>query len=944
MMLGGFVVRQLRAAPARAVVLGVGLLVAAVAFSTLASESRSSTVAVRGTLNSNFRPAYDILVRPAGTRTALERKRRLVDDNFLSNLYGGISMAQWHTILHLPGVSVAAPVENVGYVLQGVSVKANLAKVVGTGSQQLFRVAPSFVVHGNLASFPLANTYFYYTTDKWVNSDQSLDGGKGAASLVVPGHSHPLPACLYYVHGQPPALGTELGPFATTPLEGMVCAGPHQDVHGARYILDRPGHYGVTLYFEFPALVAAIDPVQEAKLVHLPRAMVSGTYLKEGEGISAPVASHHGTQFHLKIRNLPLLASSRSFVDEALRVKVKRLSLGAGAANLPETLASAHAGSYLDGLSGPVVMTKTFDTASLYKASIAGFTNGNTRGLGRYFTTGGVRYRVLGPKTLRPIRVSNPASVWAPTSGHAGFIGAMGPPGGNAPQYRRLYPFDPTRVVIPNAKGPGATYQTPEAVLQGTFDPAKLPAFAPLSKVPMQTFYPPTVTGATPASRAVLGDKPLGPTTNIGGYLGQPPLFLTTMKAAQIFFRSKIYTGANGDKRKAPVAAIEVKVARLNGANTASIAQVKKVATEIYRATHLQVDITAGSSPTPVTIHLPGDRFGQPALVVQQGWVKKGVATVILGALGAKDLALFVLVALVAALFVANASFASVRQRRREIATLSTIGWKRRQIFAAVLGEVAIIGLCAGVAGAAISSAIVAALAVHFPVLRVVAVIPAAVVVAVLAGGVPAWRAARLSPLAGLAPPVSTRVARRRVKTVVRLGLLNLARLPGRTVLGVVGLIVGVGTLAFLLGIQTAFSGAVAGDVLGNAINVQVRSADYVAVALVIALGAGSVADVLVMNLRERVGELAALRATGWADSALREVVVTEGLAIGLVGSALGAAGGLGAVLLFGAPIASVYAGTLGALGAGIAVCMCALLPALSLLTRRLPALSLAGE
>ncbi|MGH9064947.1 MAG: FtsX-like permease family protein [Acidimicrobiales bacterium] len=941
MALGRFIARRLRATPGPAVVLGVGLLVAALGFSLLLSESRSSTIAVRGTLNSNFQPAYDILIRPAGTRSQLERRDGLVDDNFLSNLYGGISIAEWHKILQLSGVSVAAPVENIGYVLADVPVEADLGKVIGSSPQQLYRVVPSFVVHGGLASFPLTDEYFYYTTDTWVNSSGNSNA---AASLRVAGHAGPVPACFYYVHGEPANLGSGLSPFATTPLEGMVCAGPNQDVQGARYILDSPGHYGVELYFEFPVLLAAIDPVQEAKLVHLPQAMVSGSYLREGEGLSAPVASHHGTQFHLKIRNLPLLASSRTFVDEALQVKVQRLSLGEGPSTLPERLAAPHPGRYLDALSGPVVMKRTFDTASLYRTLLSSFTSGNTSALGGYWTTSGVHYRTVGPVSLRPVRTANPPTVWGPTSANASTIAAIGPPGGNAPQYRRLSPFDATRAVIPDPSGMGATYVIPEAVVQGAFDPTRLPSFAPLSKVPLQTFYPPTVTGADPASRAALGGRRLGPTTNIGGYLGQPPLFLTTMKAATQFFDSSVYIGARGTKRKAPIAAIEVRVSRLSGANRASISRVKKVATEIYRATHLEVDITAGSSPTPVKIHLPGDRFGQPALVVQQGWTKKGVATVVLGALEAKDLALFVLVALVAGLFVANASLASVRQRRREIATLSTIGWNRRQVFAAALGEVALIGLVAGIAGAAISALLISVLGLHLASLRVLADIPASVLVAALAGAFPAWQASRLSPLEALAPPVSTRAARHRVRTVARLGLLNLTRLPGRTLLGAFGLVVGVGTLAFLLGIQTAFSGTVAGDVLGNAINVQVRGADYVAVALVIVLGAGSVADVLVMNLRERAGELAALRATGWADASLRQVVVTEGLALGLAGSALGAAGGLGAVLLFGAPVGAVYAGTLGALGAGIVVCVGAVLPALSALSRRLPAISLAGE
>jgi putative ABC transport system permease protein len=929
-----FVVCQLRASLGRAVVLGVGLLVAAVGFSLLSSESTSSAIAVRGTLNRNFRPAYDILVRPSGTRSETELTDGLVNDGFLSDLYGGISIRQWHTILGLPGVSVAAPVENVGYVLTGVSVELDLRGVVGPAAQQLYRVAPSFVVHDGLASYPVVNRYFYYSTDKWVEKS-----GDAAPSLVVPGRSKPVPACLVYLQGNSPDM---TGPFDNTALEGMVCAGPQQDVHGVRAVVDPPGDYQVGLYFEFPVLVAAIDPVQEAKLVDLPKAVVSGSYLQEGEGLSAPVLSSTPSPPGVppfELRNLPMLASSSALVDENLQVKVEQLSSGPATSALPDKLASPSAGGYLDALAGRVVMTKSFSTASLYKAVLAGFTKGQVGELGNYWTTGGVRYRTVGKLQLTPLRTSNSGAVWEPI-GSAEDQSGLGPPGGDAAQYRRLTAYDQTGAVSTAPNGDDVA-GAPEAVVQGTFDAAKLPGFAPLSKVPLATFYPPTVTGATSTSRAALGDRPLGPTTNIGGYLGQPPLFLTTLKAATALLDPSAYTG--NQPRGAPIAAIQVRVSGLSGANTASIDRARQVATEIYRATHLQVDITAGSSPTPVRIDLPADRFGQPALQVQQGWVKKGVATVVLGATKAKDIVLFVLVLVIAGLFVANASFASVRQRRAEIATLATLGWARRQIFAAVLAEVAVIGLAAGIAGSAIAALIVAGFALHFEVVHVVIVIPASVVVAVAAGAFPAWQASRLSPLEALARPVRATLARR-VRSVTHLGTVNLVRLPGRTALGAFGLVVGVGALTLLLGIQSAFAGDVAGDVLGNAVDVQVRTADYVAVILVLLLAAGSVADVLVMNLRERSGELAALRACGWDDASLRRLVITEGVAIGVIGSLLGVGAGLGAVSLLGAPLHAVAVGAAATFAAGILLCATAVLPALSILTRQDPARALASD
>jgi hypothetical protein len=584
------------------------------------------------------------------------------------------------------------------------------------------------------------------------------------------------------------------------------------------------------------------------------------------------------------------------------------------------------------------VIDRTYPTAGLYH-QLLGAVQG-AEALLTYWTTGAVRYRNLGRRSLAAESLTNPVSVWQPI-GSAVAHGSSAPAGANATQFRRLVPYDASGASGTLANGDQLA-PAPRLELQGTFDPGRLRGFAPLSKVPLGTFFPPTVTGATQSSRRLLHDTPLGPTTNIAGYLAQPPLLLTTLKATAPFFDSSAYAG--NQSRGAPIAAIQVRVSGLHGASRASIARVEQVAGEIYRATHLQVDITAGSSPTAVRIDLPKGGFGQPPLTVYQGWVKKGVATVALNAADAKNTALFALILLTAALFIANASFAAVRQRRGEIATLATLGWDRRQIFGAVLGEVGTIGLGAGVAGAVLSAVIIAAAGLHFSLLRVLAVIPASVLVALIAGAVPARSAARLSPMAGLAAPVRSQTAGRRVRSVTRLAWVNLTRLPWRALLGGLGLVLGVGALAFLLAIQHAFNGTVAGDVLGNHIDIEVQGADYVAAALILALAVGSVADVLIINLRERSGELATLQACGWGNRSLRQLILTEGLMLGAIGALLGALVGLAGAWALGADPATVLPGTALAFILGVAVCATAVLPALSALARQLPATTLAPE
>ena len=97
-------------------------------------------------------------------------------------------------------------------------------------------------------------------------------------------------------------------------------------------------------------------------------------------------------------------------------------------------------------------------------------------------------------------------------------------------------------------------------------------------------------------------------------------------------------------------------VANVHGFEPLDRARILAVATAIKQDTGLQVDITAGSSPTTVDVSLPAGCCGEPALTVAEGWVRKGAALVVLNAVDAKSLVLFVLI-----LWFACSSSATVR-------------------------------------------------------------------------------------------------------------------------------------------------------------------------------------------------------------------------------------------------------------------------------------------
>lgn len=78
------------------------MLVAVTAFTVLTAASRTSQLRTVGTVTAHFRSAYDILVRPKGSRTKLESQTGTVQPNLLSGIYGGITMAQYHEMQRIP--------------------------------------------------------------------------------------------------------------------------------------------------------------------------------------------------------------------------------------------------------------------------------------------------------------------------------------------------------------------------------------------------------------------------------------------------------------------------------------------------------------------------------------------------------------------------------------------------------------------------------------------------------------------------------------------------------------------------------------------------------------------------------------------------------------------------------------------------------------------------
>ncbi len=872
------------------------MLVTAVAFCLLTASVDVGLAKITGVVGSNWRGSYDLLVLPRDSTQTTPGSQHLVELNYLSAGTGGISVGQAAQVARLPGVGVAAPLAVVGYVLATATLPVDISSVAGTTGAAVFTVTSNFSADQGLSRYPVEDDGYVYVTPDPLSSFQLGAGQIGPKERLPDGQSVTVCPTLF------------ANSFVTSPFQRDAQAPQGQNCYSRSGATS--ASFQGTVEWSFPVLLAGIDPTAENALSGLQRSVTSGHYLSDterpstvGTALVVPVlgstVSFDGDVDQVTVNKLPSAAVGVVRSNQAPGVMLRALEAEPSTPVLHESITSSQAWqSLLTQLAVPV------------NADVTEF----AQIVSQYWSAGPVTYRGSPLTQLDPTPVTNPESVW--TSGisvdGSGYVAA--PPAAADTGFRALTEHT-------TYGGSNATTTLIQAV--GQFDPYKLAGFSgagPGSS--LASYRAPLLTGADPATRAALDNQPLEPDGNMAGYAQQPPMLLTNLAGVAALEDPNRFAGT-ANLATAPIGSIRVRVAGLHGSVQQQLQKIAAVGQEIRTATGLRVVVTAGASPQPVTVSLPATAFGRPALQVTEQWTAVMVALVVLQQADRESLALFVLILVVCGLFLGEASLAGVRARRREIGVLRALGWGRRQVFVLVLGEVAVLGLIAGLAGSAASVALIEGLKLSLPLWRAALVLPVAVVLATLSGLIPAWLAARAEPTDALASAVrAPRRAGFPVRSIAGLAITGLTRVRGRSALAAIGLGVGVAALTVLLAAQASFNSAIGDSELAGLVTATTRSTDVISALLAVGLGAAAIADVTYLNLRERAGELAALAASGWGRREIGTLLGVEALVTAAVGSIAGAAVGLVAAATAFGLIAPVILAALAAAVGGTALAL----------------------
>ncbi|MEU0095102.1 FtsX-like permease family protein [Kribbella sp. NPDC006257] len=924
----GFVLAQLRGRVRRSVALLIAVLAATSGFVVLSGAAETSQLRTTGTVDANYRAAYDVLVRPKDARSGLEQQHNLVRPNYLSGLFGGITMAQLDQIRAVRDVDVAAPIAMLGYSYATVDQLVDLTDQVDPfATQQVFRLTPSWIADRGLTVIDDAPKYVYLSRNP-LYREKIVVGVQPPGPIYADGtvlKKPPFANCDYSVlevapgRRRTPICGNALtsGANGTTKLERTELMVWQRYADG-RYsdALQLPrttvGRLVVRVTWNVLMLSAAIDPAAEAKLVGLDQATVAGRYLSATDDPVVRGESHSKDGYDDRYLAVPAMIADQSYLDEQVQIAVQRLPSAAPAVLGREyeevvpalaRIAGTPVGKPLRSSAAPDLARTSANLALLYQP-------------------GSPSYQVDSSGRLTPEVLPPRPDTWEQGEGSYRL----------PPVFVFDKAFRPLRPGRTHSYGAGTL---PIAESVGRFDANRLRGFSPLAKVPLETYQAPGLDGADARSRGILGNRPLLPTSNPAGYLSSPPLILTNLAAVA---RLPLENVAE------PISAIRVRVAGVTGMDAISQERVRAVAADIAGRTGLDVDITIGSSPSPQELMLPAGKFGRPELALTELWSRKGVAVTILAAADRKSLLLSVLILAECAVFLGNAVAASVRDRRRELAVLACLGWPPGRLAVGLLGEVALVGLAGGLLAAFMSTPLAELAGLSVPLWRAVLAVPIGLGLALLAAAIPTLSAIRATPAEAVVPAVRSVRRSRHHRTLFGTAMSNLARVPMRALLAMLALTVGVAAVTLLAAVLVVYRNQVVGSLLGDAVTLQVRPVDLAATAATVLLGVVAVADVLYLNVRERAGEIAALWAAGWTDSALLRLVVYEGLGIGVGGAFTGAALGMVGVALFVGAVSTalVVVAVISAVAGTLLAGLCSVVPALML--RRLPLAALLAE
>ena len=817
-------------------------------------SATTQTTLVRGNqiISQNWRPTYDLAVLPKQAKVPTAQQ---IPSDALSGYGTGITIQQYQQIKNLPGIEVAAPIAPVGYIQMPVP--------------QIY-----FSDH----NYPTG----YYQLD-W-----TLTAFNGQRDIV---QSHEQ-QFIYIVSGIDPSSVTAQSPEQVFTALGDKVSEAISEVDTSPTSVSPNG----TGTFQ----LTGIDPTEENQLVHLNKSITTGRMLSEQDTV------------HLdkRVPDNPYFNSSlhRQLATNAIPMLLHRQLPGQITLHATFTLLyhGAMTAAQIAANGGIPYLQQQAEKQVLFDGTVPLVQNDPQRFSGRGLLWNGHTWQDYVPNTdngpmhyyqLTLATASTPAGLsytrgTAPNGSTAYALVAKGTQGGEG-TFRTLTPLHILKSDDINKQGGPDVLYNYEAVGEFTDNGLAAQINNPLNWLPENTYsVPPVVSRYDPQGHPVRATTFL-PTTNPAGFLMQPPLALTTIAAAKELI---------GDTC---ISAIRVRVAGVVTPNQESWKRIQQVAQEIRQQTGLQVVVTLGSSPQPTLVYVPGIQAGTlgadqniaPVGWVEERWLHIGVGLVYLNQLGSTRLLLLGSVLAVCLGYLAVAFSALVSSQRKDFAVLSMLGWRPWQPIRLFLAQAFILALGGGLVGLALALLIAALLEVTPLWIVVLWTLPVMLGFALMSTLYPLWQLWHIRPaeLVRSGSPVSSQktgiVGLRFIGMLMPISSLvlrNVSRSKTRALLALFSLFFSALLLMVMFNSLLAQHQALQGTLLGDYILLQTAAPQIAGSIIALILTFLSMADLLLLQVRERQKEIGLLHAIGWRPRAVQRLFAQEALLLAVIGTVPG--------------------------------------------------------
>jgi hypothetical protein len=844
-----YIFLMLRRQPGKSALASSGFLLAACALILLSATTQTTVVQANQIISQSWRSSYDLVVLPPQAQVA---SKNTLPADLLEGYDGGISIQQYQQIKNLPGVEVAAPIAFVGYVQMPTPQVLFSQDALAPGYYRLDWRLSAFNGQRDIVERQ-ETTYFYQSSG-------------------CPGGSFPISDAMRNALSEKNV--------------NVIC--PSSSVPWSEFSTIDSGTF----------LMAAIDPAAENQLVHLDKSLSSGRMLSSqdtlhidadpnlGRGFACPNAQTPPSNCReIPNYDIPVLFQKPLPGQVRLRGKFARIA----PATLDPKVVIARGGSaYLAHL---LPLQVIFDgEVPLAQNDPQGFTTREIVWDGHHWRPF-IPYFGKAPFNYNINFLYTPSGLtyqpMAPPPGQSGSTYVVLPTGMQGPEaaFRQLHALHISEGR--NRFNPQAFYYL-DPVGEFTGDTMTAQFSNPLNWLPENTYTsPPTVLRYDMHGNPVTPTNLL-PTTNPAGFILPPPLALTTLSTAARLRGNNL------------ISAIRVRVSGVDTANPASWKRIQQVAALIEQRTHLRVLVTLGSSPRPTLVYVPGVKQGQfgakqnidPIGWVEERWIAIGVSILYLAQLGATRLLLLGAVLAVCLGYLVVAFSALVTAQRRDFAILSALGWRPWQPVRLFLAQALLLGLGGGIVGLGVAL-LIAALLEAIPIWLIVAwTLPAMLVMALLSSLYPLWQIWRIRPAeilrAGLpvssprAPLASLRLWSF-VSPIGALVLRNLARSRPRTLITIVSLFLSAILLVLMFSGILALHQTLTGTLLGDFVLLETAVPQIAGCVLAVLLSFLSVADLLLLQVRERQQEIGLLQAVGWRPGMVQRLFAQEGLTLAFI-------------------------------------------------------------